>query len=147
MFGDLNRVEILGNITSDPELKYTSSGTAVLNLGIATNRSVRRNDEWKDETEFHNVVFWGNLATNLAARVRKGTRIYAVGRLQTRSWESDGKKNYRTEIHVSNNQDVILIARYDGAKDSSGEQNSAPQNSYNQSSKSDTDIDPDDLPF
>lgn len=155
MFGDLNQVELLGNITSDPELKYTGSGTAVLNLGLATNRRIKRGDEWVDETDFHNIVFWANLATNLSTRVRKGTRIFVRGRLQTRSWESDdGKKNYRTEIHVGRHEDVILIARYEGARDSDGS-SSAPtpkpkkkdQPKAAPSVNAEIEIDPDDLPF
>ena len=158
MFGDLNRVELLGNLTSDPELKYTGSGTAVLNIGMATNRRIKRDEEWVDMTDYHNLVFWGNLATNLAARIKKGTRIYVHGRLQTRSWEGDdGKKNYRTEVHVTNNSDVILVARYEGANDSGGASSTGKSggiplpkepgdvNSGGGSSK--VDIDPDDLPF
>lgn len=158
MFGDLNRVELLGNITSDPELRYTNSGTAVLNVGLATNRRIKKGEEWVDSTDFHNVVFWGNLATNLAARMRKGTRIYVHGRLQTRSWEGDdGKKNYRTEVHVMNNSDAILISRFEG-DNSGGSNNSssggapAPQEPADMpkssgKSKKKVEIDPDDLPF
>jgi single-strand DNA-binding protein len=161
MFGDLNRVELLGNITQEPELKYTQGGSAVMNLSIATNRRIKKGEEWVDETDFHNLVIWGNLATNLAARIHKGTRIYVAGVLRQRSWEGeDGKKNYRTEVHVSNNQDVILIARYEGARDgaaastggdfaseagprkSSGGASPVPSNN-----NSTVEIDPDDLPF
>jgi single-strand DNA-binding protein len=153
MFGDLNRVELLGNVTNEPELKYTSGGTAVMNLGIATNRRVKKGDDWVDEADFHNIVIWANLATNLSTRVRKGTRIYIAGRLQTRSWEDDaGKKNYRTEIHVINSQDVILIARYEGAKDGgfSGGAEAEPASARpasNAGGSSNIQIDPDDLPF
>lgn len=148
MFGDINKVELLGNITSDPELKYTNTGTAVLNVGLATNRDVKKGDTWEKQTDFHNIVFWGNLATNLSTRIRKGTRIYLAGRIQTRSWEGeDGKKNYRTEIHVMNNSDVVLISRFEG--ENSGGSSSAGSSSAPAASGSakSIDIDPDDLPF
>ncbi|MCA9382421.1 single-stranded DNA-binding protein [Candidatus Dojkabacteria bacterium] len=124
MFGDLNRVEIIGNITSDPEVRYTTSGTAVLTLGVATNRRYNQNDEWKEETEFHNVTFWAKKAEQIAERARKGTRLFIEGRLQTRSWEDDsGKKNYKTEIIVTN---FILLDRYEKGEGSSNSSSSAP---------------------
>ncbi|KXK09949.1 MAG: Single-stranded DNA-binding protein ssb [candidate division WS6 bacterium OLB21] len=93
MFGDLNRAEIIGNITNDLQVKYTGNGNAVCSFSVATNRSYRVDDTWKDETTFHNLVVWGNQAEQLAQRARKGTRIFASGRLQTRNWEdAEGKK-------------------------------------------------------
>lgn len=124
MFGDLNRVEIIGNITSDPEVRYTASGTAVVSVGVATNRRYNQNDEWKEETEFHNVTFWARKAEQIAERGRKGTRLFVEGRLQTRSWEDDsGKKNYKTEIVVLN---FILLDRYERGE--SNGNSSAPKN-------------------
>jgi single-strand DNA-binding protein len=154
-FGDLNEVRLLGNITSDIELRYTSSSVPVCNFGLATNRSYKQGEEWKDETEFHNIVVWNNLAQGLAQRAHKGTRILVLGRLQTRSWEgADGKKNYKTEIIAS---DIHLIDRYEKgksdelpaavvagpAKDDSGK----PSKSKAPQSFEEDIIDPDDLPF
>ncbi|PIR52740.1 hypothetical protein COU76_04865 [Candidatus Peregrinibacteria bacterium CG10_big_fil_rev_8_21_14_0_10_49_10] len=96
-----NRVDIVGNATRDPELRTTGSGQHVLTLGIATN------DRWKDKSsgedrersEFHNVVVWGDLATEVEKHLKKGNRVYASGRVQTRSWEAqDGSKRYTTEV-------------------------------------------------
>jgi len=99
MFGDLNRAEIIGNITNDISVKYTGNGNAVASFGVATNRRYRVDDDWKEETSFHNVVIWGNQAEQLAQRAKKGTRVYVSGRLQTRSWDDkDGVTRYVTEI-------------------------------------------------
>lgn len=99
--GGVNRAEVVGNITKDPEVRTTTSGQKVLTIGVATN------DRWKDKTtgemkeksEFHNVVVWGNLAEEVARNVKKGGRVYASGRVQSRSWETPtGQKRTSTEI-------------------------------------------------
>lgn len=153
VFGDVNKVELLGNITQELELRYTANGTAVTNFNIATNRSFKVGEEWQDEVTYHTVVVWGNDAQALAQRAKKGTRVYVQGRLQTRSWEKeDGSKQYKTEIVADK---VILLDRYNkpentGDADISGNEvppkksKSAPK----QSKANDEDIiDPDDLPF
>ena len=167
VFGDLNKAEVIGNMTQDPELRYTANGNAVTNFSIATNRSYKSGDEWKEEVQFHNIVVWGNDAQAMSQRASKGTRVYIQGRLQTRSWEdSEGKKNYRTEI-IS--EKILLLDRYKkGPSDdlpkvvaSSGSapaSSGAPTNDVKPqpdskkikitAKKDDEDIiDPDDLPF
>jgi len=165
MFGDLNRAEIIGNITNDISVKYTGNGNAVASFGVATNRRYRVDDDWKEETSFHNVVIWGNQAEQLAQRAKKGTRVYVSGRLQTRSWDDkDGKKNYKTEI-VSEN--LILLDRYErgpmgapagkqgtGAAPQTGNETApkkedlpAGSQERKKGRKDDNVIDPDDLPF
>lgn len=140
MFGDLNRAELIGNITNDIELRYTANGTAVTSFGVATNRRYRQGEEWKEETNFHNVVVWAKQAETLAKFARKGTRLYISGRMQTRSWEGeDGKKNYKTELVAD---EISLLARYEkseGGSSSSSESKSAPAEEET--------IDPEDLPF
>jgi len=104
----LNRAQIVGNLTRDPEMRYTPNGQAVCSFGVATNR------RWKDkegnlqeQTEFHNIVAWGKLAELMAQLVHKGSKIYIEGRLQTRQWEGqDGGKRNRTEIVMN---DFILL--------------------------------------
>lgn len=144
MFGDINRATLMGNVTRDPELRYTPSGTAVLSFSLATNRRYKSGDDWKDEASFHNIVVWRN-AESLSQRLKKGTRMHIDGRIQTRSWDdADGKKNYKTEIVADN---VILIDRYEGGKidDSSS---SEGKSSKSKSKKEDeSTIEPDDLPF
>ncbi len=161
VFGDINKVEIMGNITQDLDLRYTANGNAVVNFSIATNRNFRSGDEWKEDVTFHNVVVWGTDAEQLGQRARKGTRIYVQGRLQTRSWENnEGQTQYKTETVA---EKVILIDRYsksDGSQvssDSGGsdepkndnkpkDTSSKPKKTSQKVSNEDV-IDPDDLPF
>lgn len=147
MFGDLNRVTLMGNVTKDPDLRYTPSGTAVMSFGLATNRRYKKGEEWVDEPSFHNIVVW-NSAEQLAQRIKKGTRIYIEGRLQTRSWDDkEGKKQYKTEV-VSDR--VILISRFEGDNGAGGSSrggSSEPVPSEPEDIGGDDSIDPSDLPF
>ena len=96
----VNKVTIMGNLGQDPELKNTNSGQAVATMSVATN------EKWKDKsgqdqerTEWHRVQVWGKTAENCAKYLKKGSKIYAEGKLQTRSWDDkDGVKRYTTEI-------------------------------------------------
>jgi len=96
----LNRAQIVGNVTRDPELRYTPNGQAVCSFGVATNRRWRDKDgNNQEQAEFHNIVSWGKLAELMGQLVHKGTKIYVEGRLQTRQWEGqDGNKRNKTEI-------------------------------------------------
>lgn len=97
----LNRADIIGNLTRDPEMRTTTSGQNVLSLGIATNERWKDKvtGETKERTEFHTVVVWGELAKEVAQVLHKGNRVFASGRVQTRSWETQaGVKRYTTEI-------------------------------------------------
>lgn len=147
MFGDVNNVTLLGNVTKDPDLRFTPSGAAVLSFSLATNRRYKKGEEWVDEPSFHNIVVW-NSAETLGQRIRKGTRVYIEGRLQTRSWDDkEGKKQYKTEV-VSDR--VLLIARFEGDRDSGssyggGMPSGAPTGGS--SSNEEDSIDPNDLPF
>lgn len=95
----LNKVMIVGNLTRDPELKSLPSGVQVASMGVATNRVWRDKDgNRKEDTEFHNVVVFGRQAETAAQYLRKGSQVMVEGRLQTRSWEAEGGKKYRTEI-------------------------------------------------
>lgn len=96
---NLNKVLIIGNITKDLELKATTGGTQVLNFSVATNRTWKDKEGNKQEdSEFHNVVAFGKQAETINQYMHKGDSIYVEGRLQTRSWEADGVKKYKTEI-------------------------------------------------
>ncbi len=101
----INKVVLLGNLTKDPELKALPSGIKVTSFSLATNRS------WKDQAgkkqeavEYHNVVSFGKPAELIAQYMKKGNSLYVEGRLQTRSWDSEQGKKYRTEILVENFQ-------------------------------------------
>lgn len=100
----LNRMQLIGNLTRDPEMKQIPGGQVVTSFGVATNFS------WKDQsgaqqnkTEFHNVVAWRKLAEICGQYLKKGSKVFVEGRLQTRDWEGeDGVKRYRTEIVADN---------------------------------------------
>ncbi|MDB5189247.1 MAG: hypothetical protein JWL82_204, partial [Parcubacteria group bacterium] len=95
----INKVELYGNLTRDPELKALPSGQQVANFAIATNRSFKNKDGARQEqTEFHNVVAFGRTAEVIGQYLKKGRPIFIEGRLTTRSWEKDGAKQYRTEV-------------------------------------------------
>ena len=97
----LNKVFLYGNLTRDPEMRALPSGQQVANFAIATNRVYKDKDgQKKEQTEFHNVVAFGRTADIIGQYMKKGRPLYVEGRIQTRSWESEGKKNYRTEIVV-----------------------------------------------
>ncbi len=104
----LNSAQIIGNMTSDPELRQTKTGQAVCNFGVATNRKWKdSNGQMKEEVEFHNIVCWTKLAEIVSQYLKKGAKVYFSGRLQTRNWEDDaGVKHYRTEIVA---QDMIML--------------------------------------
>ncbi|MCL5411462.1 MAG: single-stranded DNA-binding protein [Patescibacteria group bacterium] len=100
---------LIGNLTRDPELRYTPQGTAVCSFGLATNRSWLPSDssERREETEFHRIVAWNKLAELCSQLLTKGRKVYVEGRLQTRSWETpDGEKRQTTEIVA---EDMVLL--------------------------------------
>lgn len=124
---DLNKVTLIGNITRDPEMRTTPTGTSVASFSIATNYA------WKDQAgqmqkkaEFHNIVAWRKLADICSQYLKKGAKIYIEGRLQTRDWTGqDGVKRYRTEIVADN---MIMLDRVNS---SSQTQNNNYQNTQN----------------
>ncbi len=104
----LNKVMIIGNLGRDPEMRYTPNGRPVTSFSVATSRSwTSAEGERREETEWFNVVAWGNLAEICKTHLNKGQQVYVEGRLQTRGWEDhDGKKHFRTEL-VAN--EMILL--------------------------------------
>ncbi len=100
----LNRAEVVGNLTRDPELRQTPNGNYVCSFGIATNRRWRdkTTEEQKESVEYHNIVVWGELAQEISKKIKKGQKAFVAGRCTTRSWETpEGNKRWTTEI-VSN---------------------------------------------
>lgn len=104
----LNKVQLIGNLTRDPELRYTPQGTAVCSVGIATNRSwTTDTGEKREETEFHRIVAWNKLAELCSQLLTKGRKVYVEGRLSTRTWTGqDGNQRTTTEIVID---DMILL--------------------------------------
>ena len=95
----LNRVSLIGNVTATPEIKETPSGQKVASFSLATNRTYKdASGEKQDQAEYHNIVIWGKLAEITEQYVTKGKKLYIEGRIQTRSWETDSGKRYKTEI-------------------------------------------------
>ena len=96
-----NSVTLIGNITRDPELRFTPSGAATATFGIAVNRrwQNRQTNDWEEATSFFNVVCWRDLADNVAESLSKGARVIVTGRLEQRSWETDqGEKRSVVEV-------------------------------------------------
>lgn len=101
----LNKAFVFGNLARDPELKSLPSGVNVSTFAIATNRYYRDKDgNRQEDTQFHNIVVFGRQAENVSNYLKKGSSAFVEGRLQTRSWESEGVKKYRTEIVADNVQ-------------------------------------------
>jgi len=109
----LNKVMLIGNLGRDPEMRYTPSGRPVTSFSLATSRNwVSADGERHDETEWFNVIAWGNLAEICNQHLSKGQKVYVEGRLQTRSWEDEnGQKHFRTEVVA--NEMIILTGRPD----------------------------------
>ena len=94
-----NTVTLTGNLTKDPELRYTTGGRGVASFGLAVNRRYQVNGEWQEQVSFFNVVAWGDLGENAAASLHKGNRIVVTGRLEQRSFETrEGEKRNVTEV-------------------------------------------------
>ncbi len=149
----INKAIIAGNVTRDPELRSLPSGIKIASFSVATNRF------WKDATtgerkemaEYHNIVVFGRQAENCAQYVKKGSQVCLEGRIQTRSWEQDGQKKYRTEIIAEN---VQFGARpQTNGSSSYSPSSSAPAAGASSESPIEypdadaLDINPDDIPF
>ena len=121
MAKSVNKVILVGNLGKDPEVKFTPSGVPVAKFSLATNERYKdKAGEWQDRTEWHNIVAWQRLAEIVGEYVKKGSKIYIEGRLQTSSWEDkqSGEKKYRTEVVAS---DLVLLGgRGEGAGDHEG---------------------------
>jgi len=160
----LNKVQLIGNLTRDPELRYTPTGAAVCTLGLATNRTwTTESGEKKEETEFHRVVAWNKLAELCSQLLAKGRKIYVEGRLRTNTWQAqDGSQRSTTEVVI---EDMIILdsrkpVGAEGVGDDAGAsmaQTPAPaQQATNKKAQNDKeekevtgneDVNPDDIPF
>jgi len=94
-----NKVLLMGNLTRDPELRFTPSGSALAKFGLAVNRKYKAGDEWKEEVCFVDITVWGKQAENCAEYLSKGRPVFVEGRLQFSSWETDdGQKRNKLEV-------------------------------------------------
>ena len=141
----INKVIIVGNLGQDPETKYTAGGAAVTTLSIATSDSWKDKDTGMDQerTEWHRVVLWRRLAEIAGEYLKKGSKVYIEGQLQTRKWEQEGQTRYTTEIIARDMQ--FLDSR--GSSNSSSTQKSSEMNDQSAADVPDSAIDDDDIPF
>lgn len=148
----LNKVQLIGNLTADPEVRETPNGQKVANFSIATNRT------WKDaagmkqeQTEFHNIVIWGALAGITEQYLTKGKKVYLEGRLQTRSWDDPtGAKRYKTEV-VADNLIMLSGGSGSGGSDYSSDMEApeevSPAKTRKAMPKKEEEINIEDIPF
>lgn len=143
----VNKVILVGNVGKDPEVRYVENNLPVARFTLATSDAYRKNDELIKTTEWHNVVVWRNLAQVAEKYVKKGTQLYVEGKIQTRSYETNGEKKYITEIIGSS---LVLLGKRPEGQDQTtpidppAEPNSIPGET--QSSPA-TEKPADDLPF
>jgi single-strand DNA-binding protein len=117
MAKSVNKVILVGNVGQDPEVKYTASGVPVAKLSLATNERFKdKNEARQDRTEWHSVLAWQRLAEIVGEYVRKGSKLYIEGKLQTSSWEDKqrGERKYRTEIVA---RDIVLLGSRDSGEE------------------------------
>lgn len=151
----LNKALLYGNLTRDPEIRALPSGQQVATFGLATNRSFRNKEgQQQEQTEFHNIVAFGRTAEVMGQYLKKGRPVFIEGRIQTRSWEADGRKNYRTEIVVDNFQfGPQAGGAAAGGNFSGGQTRAAEDQSQDTASGGDAiqypedEINPEDIPF
>lgn len=146
----LNRAQIIGNLTRDPEIRTLPSGQSVASFAVATNRRWKDKDgNLKEDTQYHEITVWGRLAELASTMLTKGKKVYVEGRLQTSSWEGqDGSKRNRTEIVAENfiplspRSDSGTLSPAPGADESSSPKSKSPTKE-----ESPTEINLDDIPF
>ena len=151
---NFNKAIIAGNLTDDPEKRATDSGTTVVNFSVATNRYYSNQaGERQQETEYHDVVFFGKTAENIAKYLSKGSSVLIEGRLQTRSWDGkDGNTRYNTEIV---GQSIQFGPRESNGSGGGGRNAPQPKQNKDEGKKEedipvieeDEDIDVEDIPF
>lgn len=148
---NLNRAQVLGNLTKDAEMRYTPNGQAVSSFTVATNRRWKGRDGAPDgeDTQYHDIVLWGKQAESVSPMLKKGTPAFVEGRLQTRNWEGqDGVKRYKTEIVAENV--IVLSSRGGGAAADTASNPVADisaQGGPSSKAANDDEIDIDEIPF
>ena len=141
----INKVILVGNLGQDPEVKFTAGGAAVTTLSIATSDSWKDKDSGmdKERTEWHRVVLWRRLAEIAGEYLKKGSKVYIEGQLQTRKWEQEGQTRYTTEIIARDIQ--FLDSR--GSANTSSQEGAATTNEEPAPYVPESGIDDDDIPF
>jgi single-strand DNA-binding protein len=147
MASSLNKVQLIGNMGRDPEIRYTNDNRAIANLTIATTESWNSKDGGRqDKTEWHRVVVFGKLAEVVEKYMKKGDKVYFEGKLQTRQWtDKDGQERYTTEIVVDSFGGQMVMLGKGGASEG-GSYESSSASSSNTAVSQEPDFD-DDIPF
>lgn len=144
----LNKAFVIGNLTRDPELRSLPSGRKVTNFSLATNRYYNDSDgNRQEDTQYHNIVVFGRQAENVAQYLSKGSMALVEGRLQTRSWEQDGQRRYRTEIVAQRVQFGPRSGSSGGGGQYDQTQGQGGDDGGDQIDYPDDDIKPEDIPF
>lgn len=137
----LNKVQLIGNVGKDPELSYSTTGTAYSRFTLATTDSIKdKSGEWVKKTEWHNITIFGKVAETFSKLIKKGSKIFIEGKLTNSEYEKDGVKRYSYSILVSDMRDVVLLDKREGSGGGSGSSESS-------SSESGGPVSEDDLPF
>ena len=141
----LNKVMLIGNLGKDPEVRYTTSGTAVASFSLATTDKIKnKSGEWEEKTEWHNVTLWARLAEIAGEYLSKGKTVYIEGRLQTRKWQDkDGRDRYTTEI-VGEKMQMLSAKGDGGGRPGGGRSGGEPTAAYDDPVAYNQD---DDIPF
>ena len=145
--GSVNRVILVGRLGKDPDVKYTPSGDAVADLGVATSeRFKNQQGEYTERTEWHNCIVWRQTAEFAKNYLKKGQLVYVEGKLQTRKWEKDGQNHYKTEIQVRTLTPLGSWGKGDSNNSGASNYNSAPKQASAQAPQV-ADNGSDDIPF
>ena len=145
----INKVILVGNLGQDPEVKYTAGGAAVTTLSIATSDSWKDKDTGEDQerTEWHRVVLWRRLAEIAGEYLKKGSKIYIEGQLQTRKWDQEGKTRYTTEIIAKDMQFLDSKGVSNNVVEDKADQDSSEVLSEEGKAPDVSEIEDDDIPF
>lgn len=141
---DINHVVLIGRLTKDAELRYTSSGMAVANISLAINQRRKRDNQWVDEAHFFDAVVWGKQAEAISQYLVKGKQIALEGQLRQNRWEQDGQKRSRVEISANN---VQLLGSRSGGTGEGGGPSPAPDAEHSSDSVPSAEGFEDDIPF
>jgi single-strand DNA-binding protein len=140
---DINAVVIVGRLTRDIDLAYTTNGFPIGNMSIAVNRSVKKGDQWEDKACFYNVTFLGKRAESLAKYLLKGTRVAIEGELDQDRWEKDGQKHEKTKIIVNKIQ-LLDSKKPEQGSGTTGNSSPPPKREYVDSSGKPVEVAPED---
>jgi single-strand DNA-binding protein len=135
----LNKVQLIGNVGKDPELSYSTTGTAYSRFSLATTDRVKdKSGEWTNKTEWHNITIFGKTAETFSKLIKKGSKIFIEGKLTNSEYEKDGVKRNSYSILVSDMRDIVLLDKREGGGSGGSSESSSSESGP---------VSEDDLPF